>query len=151
MSTWMWLFLRTLIVEPVKNCRKTVPASAQKNPNASQSSARYTPRSIGASWTLNSPVAVSTCSSDSSVGGGCACMGFRSVASVPPGCAPAALESFRGVVHVVPHRRPGGDRVVVFDRGHHRLVFRDRGIPEIGRVEVVLQRDEQRPRPLLPQ
>ena len=114
-------------------------------------------RSIGSSWTSNSPLAVSTCSCGPSARVSllrslrCDATALRSaVISFARRCSSCAGSAS-------PRHPCGGAsprarrRHRDFDRGHHRAVLRDRGVPEVRRVEVVFEPQEERARALVPE
>src|SRR5260221_14297578 len=119
-----------------------VSASTQKNANAIQFSKRYCERSIGSSWTSNSPAALRTCSCSSAI----ASSGLPALLLFP-----ALAESLGGVVHVPAHGGARGAGVVTRDRRHDVAVVADRHRPELRRVEVMLEAQEKRPLALDPE
>src|SRR5258708_19423478 len=122
--------------------------------------------STGSSTMLNSPASLRTCSCSVTRSPLCdgretrdartnRLLASRSRASclVPRACflLPALAEPLRRVVHVVAHRRARAARVVARDRGHDVAVLLDGEVPQLRRVEVVLQAQEERPGALVPE
>src|SRR5687768_3569378 len=92
--------------------------------------------STGASWTSNSPAAFRTCS--------CSTL-------FPLLLFPALAEALGRVVHVLAHGRARRTCVVARDGADDLAVLLDGGAPQLGRVEVVLQAQEERAGALVPE